>query len=478
MLNSLKDKTIRALIWSLSGQFGQQIVVFTISIILARLLEPYQFGLIGILSIFVALAQTLLDFGFGSAIVQRQNLEQKDLSTIFFFNVSTGIILCLILFSTAPLIASFFNNPQLSILARVLSLNFVVNSFGIVHGAILVKKIDFKTQVIIRLISILISGTIAITLAFNGCGIWSLVVQTISQNIVNTVLLWIINDWRPSFVFHYKSLKEIFGFSANIAGSSIINVIFEKLDLLLIGKLYVPVDLGFYTRLQMLPIKNTYRVLRRVMFPVLSKIQNDLEQLKSVYTKVVRAVAFVSFPLMFGLLVVADPLVRVLLTDKWLPTVKYLQLLCLGGFLYPLSAINLNILIVRGRADIFFRLEVVKKIILVIAIIIGLNWGIIGLVSAKVIASYIAFYLNIHYSGNMINYGTFRQLKDLFPYFVLSIIMALLTYVVGLSIDNQSMKLIVEIFTGVAIYYLLCKFFKLQAMQDTIRIIKEFKLKY
>ncbi|MBC8213908.1 MAG: MOP flippase family protein [Candidatus Marinimicrobia bacterium] len=481
MLDNLKNKTIRAFFWSLSGQLGQQSIVFVISVILARLLEPYQFGLIGILSIFVALANTLLDFGFGSAIVQRQNLEQKDLSTIFYFNVGTGICLSLILFFTAPLIASFFEIPQLSILARVLSANFIINSLAIVHGAILVKKIDFKTQVLIRLFSIVISGTIAITLAINGWGVWSLVIQTISQNILNTILLWVISDWKPSAIFRFKSLKEIFGFSANIAGSSIINVIFDKLDIILVGKLYAPTDLGFYTRamsLQMLPIKNTYRVLRRVMFPVLSKIQNDLERLRSVYVKVIHVVAFISFPLMFGLLVVANPLVRVLLTDKWLPVVKYLQLLCLGGFLYPLSAINLNILLVKGRADIFFRLEIVKKVILTIAIIIGLKWGIVGLISAKVITSYIAFYLNIKYSGNMINYSITQQLKDLFPYFVLSIIMAMLTYAVGLSFDNQTVKLVIEIFTGVIIYYLLCKLFKIQALRDTIHIIKDFNLKY
>jgi len=478
MTKNLKDMAISGLFWSLMLRYSQQIIVFSITIILARILSPAEYGIMAMLGVFMALSQTFLDFGISSALIQRQDITQKDLSTVFYLNIITGSVLTLILFFSAPVIANFYSKPELVNITKFMSLNFIIISFGIVQNTLITKRIDFKRRMKISLPSLVISGTIAIILAVKGFGVWSLAIQSVLHRFSNTIIIWFIEKWRPSLQFSINSIKKIIGFSVNMFGSGLLDTIFRKLDILLIGKFFSAVDLGFYSRaigLQQMPIRNTHAALKQVTFPLLSKIQDDDIRLKRVFRKIIKVVAFIGFPMLLGMLVVADPLIRVLITEKWLPSVKYLQLLCIGGLTYSISAMNLNILLVKGKADIFFKLEIVKKIMILVGIFIGLFWGIMGLIIGRMIVGYFAFILNIYYSGKQINYTVIEQLKDLLPYLMVSIIMAISVYFLDISFvgDNFALKLLLEITTGVLIYYLIARFTRLDGLIYITEIIKE-----
>lgn len=477
MSNNLKDLAISGLFWSLILRYSQQLIVFSVAIVLARILLPAEFGIVSMLGVFMALAQTFLDFGISAALIQRQDIDQRDLSTVFYLNILTGFVLTLILFLSAPLIANFYSEPELVGITRFMSLNFIIISFGIVQNTLITKRVDFKIRMKISLPSLIISGVVAVYLAFNGFGVWSLAIQVVLQSFLHLIFLWYVEKWRPTLQFSISSIKKIIGFSANIFGSSMLDTFFKKLDVLLVGKFFNPADLGFYTRavgLQQLPIRNTHASIKQVMYPVLSKMQDDNVRLKRAIRKIIKVVAFVGFPMLLGMLVVADPLIRVLITEKWLPSVKYLQLLCIGGLVYSISAVNLNILLVKGKADIFLKLEIVKKIMTMAGLFIGILWGIMGLIIGRIIVGWFAFILNIHYSGKQINYTVIEQLKDLLPYFILSIIMAVSVYFLGTTLgDNYNLKLFVEITAGVLIYYIIAKFFKLDGLTYLSDIIKE-----
>ena len=470
MVESLRSKTIRALSWSFLESIVLQGVRFGLGIVLARLLFPEQFGLIGMLTIFIAVAQSFLDSGFGAALIQKRDATQADVCSIFYFNILIGLMAAGLLCLVAPSIAAFYNQPILTPLTRALSLIIVIDSFGLIQTTIIEKNIDFRTQTKISLFASLSSGIIGITLAATGFGVWSLAVQQISSSFFRTLSLWLLSDWRPALIFSFKSLREMFGFGSRLLASGLLNQIFENVYLLIIGKLFSATDLGFFTRAKTigeLPSHILSRMVGRVTFPILSTIQNDPARLKKGMKKALTTVALVNFAMMVGLAVIARPLVLLLFTEKWANSILYLQLFCFLELLYPLHYINLTLLQALGRSDLFLKLEIIKKVLIVINIAITVRWGIPAMIYGMIVMSIICYYLNSYYTGVLINYKIWEQLFDLFPYLIMAVLMGTAIFGTGLlSFRSYWSMLLVQITTGAVIYVSLCWLFRLTAFME------------
>ncbi|OGW53951.1 MAG: hypothetical protein A2Y81_03165 [Nitrospirae bacterium RBG_13_43_8] len=469
-LDSFKQKTIRGLWWSFLDTIGQQGIRFVIGILLARLLFPEQFGLIGMLTIFMAVAQSFLDSGFGASLIQKREATPTDISSVFYFNIVVGLLVAGLLSLAAPWIAAFYNQPVLTPLTRALSLTIVINSFGLVQRTILAKQINFRGLTKASLIASGLSGMIGVAMAIAGFGVWSLAAQQVSGSLFNTVLVWFLNDWRPTPIFSFQSLREMFGFGSRMLASGLLNQIFSNIYLLVIGKLFSATDLGFFTRamsLQQLPSHTLSGMVGKVTFPVFSRIQDDPVRLKRGLKKALTTLIMVNFPVMIGLVVIARPLVLVLLTEKWVASIPYLQLLSLAGATYSLHLINLNLLQALGRSDLFLRLEILKKLLTVINIAITWRWGISAMIYGMIILSIFAYYLNSYYTGVLIGYPIREQLRDLFPYLIMSVFMGMAVHAVGLlAFSNHLSMLLVKIAVGIITYVGLCRLFRLTAFME------------
>lgn len=477
MTKNLHNKTVNAVFWSGIERFGQQSIQFVIGIILARLLSPREFGLIGMLAIFFAVARSIINSGFGSALIQKKDATHIDESSIFYFNVVLGFVGAGILCLAAPLIAKFYEIPILVPLTRIFSITLIIGSFSIVQTSLLSKIFDFKTQAKAGLAATLISGLVGITLAFCGFGVWSLIALRLCSSFIRTVLYWGLSQWRPTLEFSFSALKSMFGFGSKMLFSGLLNTIFNNIYLLLIGKLFSATALGFYSRAkstQQIPVKLINNIIGRVAFPVFSSIQHDKEHLKRGIRKAIKTLAMVNFPMMVGLALVARPLVLVLLTEKWEPCVPYLQLLCVAGMIFPIHAINLSVLKARGRSDLFFRLEILKKIMTVIAISITYRWGISAMICGGIATSCIAFFINTHYTGKLLNYTGINQVRDLLPIFAVVGIMGTVVYAIGLiSFSSELLELITSVSVGTLLYLALCFFARFPIFMESMDILKK-----
>ena len=458
---TLKERTINGLFWSFIDSFANQGVQFVVGIILARILSPREFGLIGMLTIFIAISQSFVDSGFSNALIRKKNCTQKDYSTVFYFNLAVGILFYAILFFLAPLISSFFNEPQLTLLLKVLGIGVLLNAIGIIQRTILTKEINFKLQTRVSIVASIGSGTIAIIMAILDYGVWSLVALTLVRFGLNSLFLWIWAKWKPQRVFSKKSFSELFAFGSKLLISGLIDTIYRNVYFLVIGKYFSAKELGFYTRadqFKAFPSQNLNNIISRVSYPVLSSIQDDNEKLKQTYEKIIRTTMFVTFCLMLGMAAVAKPMIITLIGEKWLPAVIYLQMLCFVGMFYPLHALNLNMLQVQGRSDLFLRLEIIKKTLAIPTILIGIFWGIKMMILGMMLNTLIAYYLNSYWSGKMLGYSFIQQIKDIMPSFLLALSMASLTFLIGkYLLIPYIWQLIVQISTGILYVIILCE---------------------
>jgi O-antigen/teichoic acid export membrane protein len=475
--DSLKSKTIDALSWSFVQSVVARSIQFVIGIVLARLLLPEQFGLIGMMMIFMAVAQSVMDSGFGAALIQKQQVTSTDLSSVFYFNIILGLFASVALCLIAPWVAAFYNQPILSQLMRAMSLSIVINSLSLVQTTILDKAVDFKTQTKVSLLANLSSGGIGIVLAAVGFGVWSLVVQQVSSALIRTISLWQFSSWRPSATFSFKSIGNMFGFGSRLMISWFLDQLFSNIYMVVIGKLFSATDLGFFSRaqsLQQLPSQTFAGVVDRVTFPVFATIQGDPVRLKKGLKKALIMLVLVNFPMMIGLSVIARPLIIVLLTEKWTECIPYFQVLCFSGLLFPLHAINLNFLRAIGRSDLFLRLEIIKKVLIVINIAITWRWGISAIIYGIIILSIISYYLNSYYTGLLIGYQLREQLLDLSPYLVFATLMGSILYLLGfIPFPNQWSLLLVQIILGIFIYGFLCRLFQPAVFTEIWRVGKE-----
>ena len=445
---SLKQKTIKGTAWSFLDNIAGSGVTFLVGIVLARLLTPAEFGIIGMVTIFIAISNSIIDSGFSSALIRKKDVENIDYNTVFYFNLVLSALLYVMLYFSSPAISRFFEEPQLIAVTRALGLILIVNSFAIIQRTILVKNVDFKIQTIISLISSILSGGVGVVMAFMGYGVWSLVAQQLVRQGLNTILLWVFNKWRPSIEFSIQSFKELFSFGSKLLLSGLLDTVWREIYYIIIGKFYSVSTLGQFTRAQQFQTifaNNLTSIVQRVSYPVLSSIQDEEERLKQAYRKVIKTTMIVTFACLLGLAAIAKPLILILIGEKWLPSVPYLQILCFSGMLYPLHAINLNMLQVKGRSDLFLKLEIIKKIIglgpLCLGIFISIEWMLLG----SVITSFCAYYLNSYYSGRFIKYSTLQQLKDIFPSFIISLIMAGLIWSLTLLSINIYLMLFAQI---------------------------------
>ncbi|WP_199898572.1 lipopolysaccharide biosynthesis protein [Prolixibacter bellariivorans] len=376
---TLKHKTVNGLFWSFIDTFANQGVQFVVGIVLARILSPKEFGLIGMLTIFIAISQSLIDSGFTQALIRKKNCTDADYSTVFYFNLAVSFLTYAILLTFSGAIGSFFKEPLLKPLIQVLGIGLILNSFGIIQRAILTKTINFKLQTKISLIASSGSGIIAVTMALNGFGVWSLIALTLSRFGLTSIFLWIWAKWKPRAVFSKKSFNELFGFGSKLLLSGIIDTAYRNIYYLIIGKYFSAVELGYYTRADQfnsLPSQNITGVIQRVTYPVLANIQDDIPRLRANYRKLIRSTMLITFVLMLGMAATAKPMILTLIGEKWSPAIIYLQMLCFVGMFYPLHALNLNMLQVQGRSDLFLKLEIIKKILAIPTIIIGVYWGL------------------------------------------------------------------------------------------------------
>jgi len=434
---SLRKKTLNGLVWTFSQQFGVQLISFFITIILARILAPSEFGIIAMLSVFVAVGSLLVDGGLSSSLIRTGRANQKDYSTVFFFNLGGSLIIYAIIYFSAPLISNFYHQDILTPVLRVYAIVFIINAFYEIQNARLVKVMNFKTQALIQIPSVLVSGLIGLLLAINGFGVWSLVWMNLSQSFITTVLHWVFSKWRPSLIFDLESFKRHFHFGYKMTLSGLLEIIYKNIYVLIIGKSYSATQLGFYSRadsISQLPTTNISVAISSVTYPMFASISEDDTRLKMVYKKLMQQVIFWNASVLILLVVIAEPLFRFLITEKWLPAVPYFQILCLAGILYPLHAYNLNILKVKGRSDLILKLEFIKKMIAVIGILSVIPFGIYGLLYFQLFFSIGSCFINSYYSGELINYPVKEQLTDIFPAILLSVCTGLLCFFIDESL--------------------------------------------
>lgn len=443
---------------------------------MARILTPEDYGLVGMLAIFIAVSQSLIDSGFSQALIRKQDRSEIDNSTVFYFNIGVGFVLYFILFFSAPLIAKFYNEPQLIPITRVVGLSLVFNSLAVVQRALLTVKLDFKTQAKATFVGAIISGVIGITMAYKGFGVWAIVWQQISNLVVVTTLLWILSHWKPIWAYSWKSFKELFGFGSKLLMSGLLDTTYNNIYLIVIGKVFKASDLGYYTRAHQFTdftSSSITGIFQRVTYPVLCTIQDNDNRLRDVYRKLLKTSAFIIFPLMMGMAAVAKPMIISFLTEKWLFSALLIKVLCFSQMWYPVHAINLNLLKVKGRSDLFLKLEVIKKIIGVGMLCITLPMGLIPMCIGMIVNSIIALIINTHYTGKLIHLGFFNQMKDLLPTLLLSITTGAIVYLTVTYIPMISwIALALGVVEGILIYAGLAKLLRFNEFSDLLSIVR------
>ena len=455
---SLKQKTFKGVIWSAVERFSTQGVQFLFGILLARLLTPNDYGMIAMLAIFIAVSQTFIDSGFGNALIRKPDRNEADKATVFFFNIFMAAICYGVIFLAAPLIARFYNMPQLEGILRVLAINLIIQAFGSIQHLNLTIDLNFKTLAKISFSGAVVGGTAGLICAYNGLGVWSLVVQQMTTTSFKVILFWVLVHWRPKTFFNRASFKNMFGFGSKLLASGLLNTLYENIYDLIIGKVFSAATLGNYSRAShfgYFPSSNITGIFQRVTFPVLSKIQDDHEKLRIAYLKFLNMATLVIFPLMIGLVALAKPFILLVLTDKWVDVILILQIISIAYMWYPVHAINLNILQVLGRSDLFLKLEIIKKIVGITVLVITVPHGIIALCYGQWVTTCFGLVINTYYSGKLLNAGLFIQLKMYIPTLLNSLVMGAIC--IGVTNLLPEKEYAIQLILGVAVgatYYL------------------------
>ena len=474
MTENLKRKTVSGVMWSAIERFSLQGVQFVMQLVMARLLLPSDYGMIAMLTIFLQIAQAFIDSGFTNALIQKKDRTEVDYSTVFYFNIIIALLFYCILFVSAPLIAKFYNMPDLILVMRVMALSLIILSFSAVHKTKLTIEINFKIQSKITLIAAGISGIIGVGIAYWGYGVWALVYQSILNAMLTTILFNCFYRWKPLKTFSMKSFKRLFSFGSKLLVSGLIHTVYYNLYGIVIGKRFSAAELGYYTRAEqfaILPSYNLSAIITRVTFPILSSIQDDNERLASTYRKYIRLSSYLIFPLMVGLASLANPLVDLFLTEKWNGTVALLQILCFDWMFDHLSGINLNLLYVKGRSDLALRLEIIKKIIAITILLASIPLGIIGMCLGRVLYSLIATYANTYYTNSLIGLSFRTQLKDIIPYLILSLAMGGVVYATTYLGLSNIIQLIIVITIGILFYISISYIFKITSLKVLLQLI-------
>jgi teichuronic acid exporter len=475
---SLKRKALSGIFWTFVQQFSVQGVGFLVSIILARLLMPKEFGLIAMISVFISLGNIFINSGMSQSLMRTQDLDDDDYSSVFYFNLFISIIIYLIVFFLAPHISDFYKQEILTYIIRVYSITFFINALSIIQITKLTKQLKFKLQTFISVPSTLLSSFIGVYMAYNGYGIWSLVFSTLSQSFISTILLWYFGKWTPCLSIKYEKIKKHWNFGYKLLFSGLLDTIFNNIFSIIVGRFFAISQVGYYQRaetLKQFPVSNIILILDKVTYPLLASIQDEDQRLKLVYSRILQMVIFIVAPMLIFSAVLAEPIFRFLFTDKWLPAVPYFQVLCVNGILYPVHAYNLNILSVKGRSDLFLKLEIIKTIILTLIIIISLQWGIYGLLFGGIISSILAFFVNTYYTNKLIAYSPIDQIKDLFPIILLAAVIGFIISIIDHShiwfLNQDIIRILFGLTFGVSMFLIFAFLLKFKSLNEFNQII-------
>lgn len=444
MTSELKEKATRGVLWNMIEQLGIQGIKFILGILLARLLSPSDFGLIGMVSVFFDLANVFTEGGLGIAYIQKPKVTQEDADTVFFTNLAASIFIFVALWFAAPAIASFYKQPLLVSLMRAMGLVVIINAFGIIQLAQIKRMFDFKRKMKITLASTLISGSIGVLTAFRGLGVWSLVIQQLLNQLLVTTAYALTNRWKPTFRYSVVSLRTMISVGIWELLSGLVETFFSNIYVLTIGKFFSPTQLGFYTKahqLQSMVSNQLTGSIGSVAFPVLSRLQDDKNNLENAIRRFIQNAFLLTVPSMGILFVIARPFTSLFLTEKWLPMVPYLQLLCLTGFLYPMHVINLQILTAKGKTRLSFNLSVVKGSLRILNIAITYRWGLLYIIYGELVLSVVALIINTHYTRKLIDYGLFKQLRDVGKIIAAGAVSTGIVYSITLRITNAWLAL-------------------------------------
>lgn len=477
-MQSTKQQTFSGILWSAVERFSVQGIQFILSFVIARQLLPSDYGLVAMLTIFMTIAQIFVDSGFSNALIQKQNRSNADFSTVFYFNIGVGILMYLLLVLSAPFIASFYNQPILIEIIGWMGLNLIINSLSTVHRTILTIDLDFRRQAFISLVAVIISGFTAVYMAMHGYGVWTLVVQSLIMNGINTMLLWITSKWHPELKFSLNSFKNLFSFGSKILLGGLLHTIYVNLYTLVIGKVFPVRELGLYNRassLSQFSSTNITGILVRVSYPVFCRIQNDNDFLTEKFYLFIRLVSFIVFPLMIGLAVVSESLVRLLLTEKWLGAVPYIQILCFAYMWDPIMRMSWDLLNVKHRSDYSLKSEVIKKVIAIAILFISIPLGIKMMCWGLVVYAFCDLFIILQYTKKILPQVTIKNhLKNLFPLFIQTVLMGLGVYLFVQLFSNAWIQLLGGIAIGIILYFLLSIYF---GKNELFYIIQQIKLK-
>lgn len=469
MSDSLKSAATKGIIWSAIDKFAVQLGQFTISIVLARILMPEDFGLLGMLAIFIALSQTFIESGMGLGLIQRQDRADIDFSTVFVFNLAISSLFYLLLFFSAPLIATYFNQPKLIDLTRVLGLNLMISSLAIVQRTKLTIAIDFKAIAQTNVIGVVMGGIIGIIAAQHGLGVWSLVIQTLVGSFASTVALWFFSQWKPSIAFSRSSFNNLFAFGSKLLLSGLYSQLLNNVYNIFIGKYFPIASLGYYTRAKGfadISAGTITSILQQATFPILAAVQTDKEKLVSVYSRMIRMSSFFIIPIMTLIALLAKPIVILLLTEKWILVIPLLQWMVFARIFFPMSAINMNLLNAIGRSDLFLKLDLSKLPITLIAMIVTIPLGITAMVIGQVVTSALSFFVNAYLPGKFYGYGALSQLRDMFPILLATLGMSATVLSVTFFLDNLILQLILGTIGATLSYLVFCWLLKLQELEE------------
>lgn len=477
---SLKKSATSGFAWTFAQQFGHQIIGFFVSLVLARILLPEEFGLIGMIAILIGIGRALFQSGMTQSLIRAEFCDNDDYSTVFYSNFIFACIIYCLFYFISPYVADFYGRSVLVDIIRIYSIIFIINSFSAVQFAKLTRDLNFRIQAYIEIPSTVIGGSVGIVMAYNEFGVFSLVWAQVASAIASTVQVWIYTGWTPYFRFLSSKFKIHFGFGYKIAISSMLDVIFKNSYILVIGKLYSAAQVGFYTRaetMKQLPVNNISSTLSKVTLPLISRINNADARLKNIQIQILEVIIFVIAPVLIFAAILAEPLFRFLFTEKWLPAVSYFQILCVTGILSPIQTYNLNLLKVKGRSDLFLKLNIYEKLMILISLIIGYQFGLYGILISQVIVSVVIFFINAYYTNKLINYSAFDQIKTISPALVLTLICGLLVYFIDLMLADQNdmLRLFISAVIGSILYILGGWIFKMKSLKHFKSILQMYK---
>lgn len=476
MSDVTRGKVIKALIWKYMERGGKEGISFIVSIFLARLLMPEDFGALAIVAVFISLANVLVQTGFNLALIQDKDAGRIEFSSVFYASLLFSIALYFLLFFTAPAIASYYRIAELSRILRVLALTLPFGAYNSIQTAVVAKKLNFKLIFTSSLLAIIISGTLGITMAYLDCGVWALVGQNLTSVAISCIVMYFTVKWRPEFIFSWRRLLSLLSYGWKITASSIVDAIYNNAFNLIIGKKYTAEDLGFYTRGRQFPLligQNVSTSISAVMIPTYSAYQDDRKKLKQIMRRSIMSGAFVMFPLMIGLAAVAEPFIGLIYTDKWIMSVPYLQIFAISFLFYPVNTANTQVLNGIGRSDIFLKINIQKKLIGILSLLITMRFGVLAIAIGYMISSLLGMVLNILPNKTLMNYGLKEQLKDILPSLLLSIFMGIICYLILFLEFSYFITLIIQILTGAVLYFAGAHLFKLEAYSYLLMMFKE-----